>query len=77
MPRLLRFLALHCAIGVAAGVAFAIIMVMTNPGGLGDVIWDSEQPWLPIAMLCIGCALTFGSTSMAMAVMSLPRDPPA
>lgn len=74
LPRLVRFLALHCAIGVGAGVAFALLLIGTNPAGLGDVIWDSEQPWLPIMMLCVGCALTFGSTSMAAAIMSLPRE---
>lgn len=74
LPRIVRLLAVHCAIGVALGLAFAMLLLVTNPVGLRDIIMESEQPWLPIAMLSVGCALTFGGASMASAIMTLHWD---
>lgn len=71
LPRIVRLLAVHCAIGVALGITFAMLLLVTNAAGLTDLIVESEQPWLPIAMLSIGCALTFGGASMAAAIMTL------
>ena len=74
LPRIVRFLALHCAIGSALGAAFATLLMMSNVAGLSDLIATSEYPALPTAMLVVGCALTFASAAMAAAVMSLDAD---
>lgn len=74
LPRVLRFLAFHCLMGVALGAAFAALLMFINIGGLMDLIETAEHPALPIAMLVVGCALTFGSATMAAAVMSIDPD---
>lgn len=73
-PRMVRYLALHCLMGTALGAVFAGLLMMINLGGLMDLISMSDQPALPIAMLVVGCALTFGSATMAAAVMSIDHD---
>lgn len=74
LPRIVRLLAYHAAVGVGLGVAFAMLLLLTNAAGLTDLIVESEQPWLPIVMLSAGCALTFGSASMGAAIMTIHWD---
>lgn len=74
MPMLLFFLAVHCGIGVAAGVAFAAAFVYLNIAGVKDLIAETGDPVTPMFMLYAFCALTFGSLSMGIAVMTLPYD---
>lgn len=74
LPRLVSFLMLHCALGVALGIAFAALIVLSNVAGLKDILEASDQPYVPMAMLFAACAFTFGSASMGAAVMSL-KDP--
>ena len=76
VPRLLRFLGFHCAVGVVAGLAFAITLLATNAVGLRDVLLENDHQAVAVLMLLVMCALTFGSLSMGAAVMSLPRDDP-
>lgn len=64
-------LAVNCAIGVSLGLAFAMLLLVTNPVGLRDIILESDQPWLPILMLSAGCAITFGGATMAAAIMTM------
>lgn len=71
-PQLLRFLATHMAFGIAIGVAFASLVVLTNTAGLNDLLTGDEHPYIAIAMLNIMCALTFGSLAMGIGVMTLP-----
>ncbi|MCH9809091.1 MAG: hypothetical protein K0U74_15305 [Alphaproteobacteria bacterium] len=74
MPMLLFFLAVHCGIGVATGVAFAALLVLFNIAGLKDLLVGSSEPVIPMFMLFTFCALTFGSLKMGIAVMTLPYD---
>lgn len=76
MPMLLFFLAVHCGIGVAIGVAFAAMLVLLNIAGLKDLLANSSEPTIPMLMLFIFSALTFGSLKMGIAVMTLPYDDP-
>lgn len=74
IPMLLFFLAAHCGIGVALGVAFAALLVLFNIAGLKDLLADSSEPAIPLLMLNILFALTFGSLKMGIAIMTLPYD---
>ena len=76
MPMLLWFLAVHCGMGVAMGVAFASLIVMANIAGIRDLLIASSEPFIPMFLFYASCALTFGSAKMGIAVMSLPFDPP-
>lgn len=76
VPKLLFFLAIHCGIGVAIGVAFAAVVILFNVAGLKDLLEASSEPAIPMFMLYAFCALTFGSLSMGVAIWSLPYNGP-
>jgi hypothetical protein len=73
-PKLLKFLALNCAIGVAAGLIFLAGLLVIDLAGLRTLIWDSPNPMLPLALLAAGLSITFGGVAMAGAVMMMPSD---
>ncbi|MEQ1714492.1 MAG: hypothetical protein ABL907_00675 [Hyphomicrobium sp.] len=77
LPRLITFLGLHMALGMAAGVAFSALVLMANVSGLRDLIANSSEPYLVLALLYAMNALTFSSAAMGIAVMTLPSGPPA
>ena len=74
VPKLLRFLGLHLALGAATGVAFAAIVIMSNVSGIKTLIAESSSPYLVLALLYGMNALTFASLAMAVGVMTLPFD---
>lgn len=76
IPRLLRLLGLHLALGIAFGTAFASLLMMTDSGGLRTLIGTTSEPYLALAALYVMCALTFGSVLMGIGVMTLPWGEP-
>lgn len=70
---LIRFLIAHCLIGIAGGWVMLAGLVVLDVGGLGTLILRSAAPWLAIAVLGFGIAVTFGSAAMGAAIMSLHR----
>ena len=72
LPQLLQFLALYLGVGVALGVFFASALVLANVAGLKDLLIEAQHPVLAIFLLYTFNALTFGSVSMGIGVMSLP-----
>ncbi len=75
LPRLVRFLLVNCAIGVAGGWTLLALLIATDTAGLGTLIWNSSSPAMPIGMLAVGFAITFGSAAMGAAVMAMqPGD---
>jgi len=73
-PQLVRFLALNCAIGVAAGQIFLAGIMVIDLAGLRTIIWATPYPAAPPALLAAGLSITFGGVAMAGAVMTLPSD---
>jgi hypothetical protein len=73
-PELLRYLAIHCAIGVAAGLTFLAALMIIDLAGLRTLIWTSSNPLLPLGVLAAGLSFTFGGVAMAAAVMMLPGE---
>lgn len=74
MPKLLKFLAINCAIGVSIGLLFLTILVVTDTAGIGTLIWKSSNPFLALLLLGVGMSVTFGSAVMGSAVMMMPYD---
>lgn len=71
LPRMVRYLGAHCALGAILGCLFAALLIITNVGGLRDLLEASDSPYLPLLMLYIMCALTFASIVMGIAVMAM------
>jgi hypothetical protein len=74
IPQLIRFLGLHLAMGIAIGVIVASLMIWSNLAGLKDLLVEEEHPFIAIFLLYAFNALTFGSVSMGVGVMTLPYD---
>jgi hypothetical protein len=72
LPRLLRFLAVNCAIGIAGGWTLLAVLIATNTANLRTLIWN-EGSAVPIILLAVGFAVTFGGVSMGAAVMTIHR----
>lgn len=75
-PSLLEFLALHCGYGVALGIVAAAIVVLTDLGGIKELLQDSAEPFVPMLLIFSSFALTFGALKMGIAIMSLPLEAP-
>ncbi|MEQ1670386.1 MAG: hypothetical protein ABL893_05970 [Hyphomicrobium sp.] len=74
LPRIVRFLAGHMAFGLAVGTAFASALVMTNAGGLKDLIAGDGHPYLAMFVLHFMFALTFASVAMGVGVMTMHKS---
>ncbi len=73
-PLLIRFLLVHAAIGIVGGWFVLGGLLVTNTGGLADLVFHSSTPLIPLVMLMIGTAITFGSAAMGAGIMMLPYD---
>lgn len=71
---LVRLLAINWLIGFATTVLVVVGLLLTNAVGLRDLILNSENPIIPLALLFFGLLITICSVAMGAAVMSLPRD---
>jgi hypothetical protein len=71
LPRLVRFLLLHAAIGIGAGWLLLTLLLWTDVNGVGALIWASDSPVLAVGMLAAGFAITFGGAAAAAAVMMM------
>ncbi|MGI9373077.1 MAG: hypothetical protein ACR2OJ_11325 [Hyphomicrobiales bacterium] len=69
MPRLFRFLLLNISVGVVASWLLLAGLLFADVWGLGGLVARSSDGILAIAMLAIGFAITFGSASVATAVL--------
>ena len=73
---LLRLLAINWLIGLFATILVFCGLLLTNAAGLQDLIFNSEDPIIPMALLFFGLLITICSVAMGVAVMMLPRDEP-
>ncbi len=71
LPRLVRFLLLHTAIGIGAGWLLLALLLWTDVNGVGSLIWRSDSAALAVAMLAAGFAITFGGAAAAAAIMMM------
>ena len=74
IPRLLRYLALHAAVGAIIGVSAAAALLYLDVAGLGTLFAASDMKIEAGILLFAFFALTFASLSMGSAIMLLPRD---
>ena len=75
LPRLIRFLLVNCAIGIAGGWTLLAALIVTDTARLRTLIWNEGSPVVPIVLLATGFAVTFGGAAMGAAVMAMrPGD---
>ncbi len=71
MPKLFRFLLINTLVGVGASWLLLAALLMADVWGLGGLVARSQDGVLAIAMLAAGFAITFGSASVATAVLTM------
>lgn len=74
MPRLIRFVLLHAAIGWLVAAIFVAALLHSDPGGIGTLLTRSQEGWGPLLLLWFFTGLTFGSAQLGAAVMLLGDD---
>jgi hypothetical protein len=69
-------LAVHSAMGVAVGLAFSLILTMTDPGGIITLINHSDTPGITLAMFVGTIILSFaiGATLTGLVFMVSEDD---
>lgn len=74
MSRLLRYLLIHCAGGIAAGWLMLAGLIWVDAAGLGTLIAHADGAFVPLFILAASFAVTFGSAAMGTAIMLLGED---
>ena len=69
MPPLIRFLLKWSFIGMAAGWAFAVLLLVTDVSGIGGMWLRSEQPVLWLLVLAISFGVSFAQVTVLAAVL--------
>ena len=71
---MVRLLAINLGIGIAVAVLLVGGLLAFNPGGLRDLILADRSPILAVGLLLFGFIITFGSTAIGTAIMTMGRD---
>lgn len=71
---LMKLLAINWLIGFLATVIVFLGLLITNAAGLQDLIFGSDEPLIPMALLFFGLLITICSVAMGVAIMMVPRD---
>lgn len=72
--RLVRYVAMAAAEGVAAGWAFLLALLWLDIGGLGTLVHGSEDATLALVILLMSFGVTFGFVGIAWKVMVMLPD---
>ncbi len=73
IPKLIRFMLIHIANGMAIGCVFVLALIWLDAFGMGAVL-ARDASGLATFVLFFQTALTFGAVSMGVAVMNLGED---
>jgi hypothetical protein len=71
LPSVARLVVRGWAVGAGLGALFAVLLVLTNAGGLRDLIRQSPDAITPVALLVFGFATLIAGLYSAAAVMLL------
>lgn len=74
LPSVARLVVRGWAVGAALGAVFAVLLVLTNVGGLRDLIWQSPDAIVAFALLVFGFATLMAGLYSATAVMLVSQS---
>lgn len=72
LPSVARLVVRSWGIGAMLGALFAILLLLTNTGGLGDLVRQSSDAVTAIALLVFGFATLIAGLYSGTAIMLLP-----
>ena len=70
-PSLASFVVVRWGVGAMLGAVFAVLLVVTNAGGLHDLIWQSQDAIVAIALLVFGFTTLIAGLYAGAAIMLL------
>jgi len=71
---LVRMMIINWVVGACMGVAFALVLLVADVGGMRSLIMGAEMAGPALALLFGGFAITFGAVIAATAIMLLPGE---
>ena len=71
---LVRMMIVNWVVGACMGVAFALVLLVADVGGMRSLIMGADMAAPALALLFGGFAITFGAVIAATAIMLLPDD---
>jgi hypothetical protein len=74
LPRLVRFLIIHGALGFVASAALVGVLLGADPGDARWLLLHAAGHWWPALLLWFFAGLTFGGVQIGAAVMLLPAE---
>jgi hypothetical protein len=72
--QMLRFLALHAAVGALIGAAVGLSLIVLDIGGLGRLFARPSNPVQPLILMSVPFASLFGGAAAASAILTLPYE---
>jgi hypothetical protein len=75
MPKLIRFLVHHAALGFILGIVAVGLMMVSDFAALRTLIMASDVGWLALFMLTFFLGLTLASVQMGIAIVLLDESP--
>lgn len=74
LPKLIRFVMINSAIGIAIGWLVAGLLVWFNIHGLGELVLHSRHRVVAIIVLGSSFGVTFGFGYLTTSILLLPTD---
>lgn len=77
MPKIMRFYAVHCAIGFAVSAVFVAALLYLNIANLWHLISTSDVGVMAVLVFWVLNGIVFAGVQTAVAVMMMAEDPRA
>ena len=74
LPKLVRFLFAHGALGFVLGAIFVGALLVFDPQDAGALLLTAAGHWWPVVVLWFFTGLTFGAVQIGVATMLLARQ---
>jgi MFS family permease len=76
LPKLVRFLVCHAAVGFALAAIFVGAILLLDPQDAGTLLMTAAGHWWPAVVLWFFTGLTFGAVQIGAATMLLEHAEP-
>lgn len=74
MPKHIKFLAYHAALGFAFAIFLVLTLLVFNVANLRELLLHSNMKWTALFILTFFMGLTFASVQMGIAIMRIGKD---
>lgn len=74
----IKFIVEHLVAGTLGALALSLVLLYADVGGLKELMWQSPDRWLYLALFYFGLWITCGSVALAIGIVTMGswREPP-